>query len=251
MSDEKTRRDLEDDQAVELAVEGAVAAVDEVVAALDGAEPERDKPATTPESSMAAASYKLLSLLTDAAILANVDLPALQGKHPDKFLGDVLVDNDLLKESEIQGLLIRALHIPWVPGDRITPSEAMTALVSEAFCREHQLMPIGRARDFLTVAVANPLDTYAIEKVQEATGLTVRMVLCSRQDLQMLVATAYNPNTADDAAEYDSSEEEDMSAALTEATEALAAAEQAEEAGPAQPAGPEDPAAGATGEDEQ
>ena len=184
---------------------------------------------TTPQPGgddpVARASYRLFSLLTEGGYLPDVDLLAVRDEAPGRFLGDLLVERGLMQEAELQAALVRVLHIPWVPADRIHLPEDLVALLPEAFCQEHRLMPIARAKDFLTVAMVNPLDAGAAEQVHQLSGLRVKAVLCSQEDLDLLIRRAFS---ADASAEAESKEEADMSAALSEAAEALAAAGEGE-----------------------
>jgi hypothetical protein len=184
------------------------------------------------DDGIARASYALLSILADANVLPDVDLLALQEEAPDQFLGDLLVDKRLLNESDIQALLIRSLRIPWIEANSVHVPAELTALLSESFCRRYRLVPLSKARTFLTMAVANPLDKTGIQKVEEATGLKVRLVFCSADDLPALITRAYHGNEEEQEQEEEAevrAEEEHMSAALSEATEHFAAEEQAEE----------------------
>jgi len=137
------------------------------------------------------ASRRLARILADAEVLSNQELLAIQEEHPEEFLGDVLLREGILIESYLQGLLIRTLYVPWIAAECCTVPREVAELLSESFCREHVVVPISRARDFLTVACANPLAEEVIEEVGRITGLRVRTVLCSAEPLKKLIGAAY------------------------------------------------------------
>lgn len=162
------------------------------------------------------ASYKLLSLITDAGLLPDVDLLAVQESSPDEFLGDVLLRENMIRETDLQLLVTTALRVARIPAARIEVPPELAALLPESFCREHRLAPVSRARDFLTIAMVNPLIEGTVEEVEKVTGLQVRRVLCSSDDLDRLIQRAYSEDGGEgmaDLAEQDA--QDDMSAALS------------------------------------
>lgn len=146
------------------------------------------------------ASRRLARILVDAEVLGDDELLAIQEQHPNEYLGDVLVKEGILLEGYLQGLLIRTLYVPWVAVERCEIAAELRGLLPEAFCREHRLMPVSRARDFLTVACANPLDEEALNRVREVTGLKVRAVLCAWAQLDALIRATYAPKPVEEAA---------------------------------------------------
>ena len=137
------------------------------------------------------ASRRLARILSDANILSDDELLAVQKQHPGEYLGDVLVSEGILIESYLYGLLIRSLYVPCISADRCQVHPDTIGLVPESFCRERQLLPVHRARDFLTVVCANPLDEEAVESVRDITGMKVRVALCLPGQLQTLMKIVF------------------------------------------------------------
>lgn len=147
------------------------------------------------------ASRRLARLLADADVLADEELLTLHQRYPDEYLGDVLVREGVLLESYLQGLLVRNLHIPWIAADCCTVSPEVRKLLPEDFCRQYRIMPVARARDFLTLLCVNPLDEPSLDKVTEMTGLTVRLALCSADHLETLFSATYDKPDEDEGDE--------------------------------------------------
>jgi type IV pilus assembly protein PilB len=129
------------------------------------------------------ASRELVRILADAGVMAEEDLLALVAKYPGEYLGDVLVRHEILLERYVHSILARALRVPCVSIDGYEPEPELLAKLSEGFCRRHRVFPVCRVRRFLSLAVVNPLDTETLQRVEAATGLAVRPVLCSRRQL--------------------------------------------------------------------
>jgi len=133
------------------------------------------------------ASRRLARILSDANVLGDDELLVLQKQHPGEFLGDVLIREGILLESYLHGLLIRTLYLPWITVDRCQVSPDAVELLAESFCRERHIVPVSRARDFMTIACVNPLDEESIEEVRNITGMNVRVLLCSAEQQEALM----------------------------------------------------------------
>ena len=176
-------------------------------------------------AAMLRASRRLARLLADAEVLGDDELLSIQEQHPDEFLGDILVREGILPEGYLHGLLIRSLFVPWIAVDCCTMSPELRGLLSERLCRRRRLVPISRARDFLTVACVNPLDEEALNKVRDVTGMKVRPLLCSAQELEAFMKVAFSrpaeeeSGTDDDEAGAESEGDAGMAAATAELVE--------------------------------
>jgi hypothetical protein len=173
------------------------------------------------------ASDRLREILDETGVFSDVDLLGVQESAPREFLGDVLIDRGMLRECDIHGMLIRSLHIPFINADQLAVDAGLTDLVEEDFCHDHDLVPIARARRFLTVATSNPLNEHAFDLLAQLCGLTPRPVLCSFHDLQTLIERAYQGD--EDVAEGDRDAAE-MSSLVSEAAELLATSQEEQEA---------------------
>jgi hypothetical protein len=87
------------------------------------------------------------------------------------------------KDSELPQLA-RRLGVPYVPLlPRKLPARVQR-LVSPTLAQELHCFPIGRDRDILTVAMSNPQDSSALERLHAETGLNIFPVLANAYELQ-------------------------------------------------------------------
>jgi hypothetical protein len=182
------------------------------------APPAPEKP-SAPRTAVQEASDRLRQILDETGVFSDVDLLGVQQSAPHEFLGDVLIDRGMLRECDIHGMLTRALHIPFIRADQLAVDEEITRLVGEEFCRDHDVMPIAKARRFLTVATSNPLNQRALDLLSQLTELTIRVVLCSFHDLHTLIERAYHP---EDESSPEDAEADEMSSLVSTAAELLA-----------------------------
>ncbi len=87
------------------------------------------------------------------------------------------------KDGELP-VLARRLGVPYVPLlPRKLPAR-IQRLVSPTLAQELHCFPIGRDRDILTVAMSNPQDRSALERLRAETGLNIFPVLAHPRELQ-------------------------------------------------------------------
>ncbi len=100
---------------------------------------------------------------------------------PEKVARKVMTTT---KDTELS-LLARRLGVPYVPLlPRKLPAR-IQRLVSPTLAQELHCFPIGRDRDILTVAMSNPQDRSALERLHDETGLNIFPVLANSRELQM------------------------------------------------------------------
>ncbi len=69
-------------------------------------------------------------------------------------------------------------------------------LVPGEFAKTNQVVPIDRFRNILTVAMLCPLDDAALQSLEETTGLEVRPILCSEDDVRASIHRYYEEGAA-------------------------------------------------------
>jgi len=67
-------------------------------------------------------------------------------------------------------------------------------LVPRSFAIEHEVFPLDRIGKLLTVGMAFPLDINTVQELEDLTGLRVRRVLCSANDIRVAIDQYYPPD---------------------------------------------------------
>ena len=142
---------------------------------------------------MKGANRKLGELLIQEDIITRLQLEeALREKHPtDEFLGEVLVRLKYITEDELIGFLARQCRIPHLKLSNFQVGEEVAELIPEKICREYKLIPIDKLGTLLTVAMVNPLDVGALEKLKKTVELRIKPILCSWGDFKTIYTKIY------------------------------------------------------------
>ena len=97
-----------------------------------------------------------------------------------KSLGRILIDNGLVKESDLVSTLAGHIGLEFVDlGDYPVDAGAVN-LISDALARRYQALPIGWDEDRLVVAMADPSNVFAVDDIRTITGSDVKVVVSTK-----------------------------------------------------------------------
>lgn len=112
-------------------------------------------------------------------------------KKTGKRLGAVLVDMGLVDEKDTVEALARQLKIPYINLSTYLIDPAVVRIIPEHIARRHQLIPINKVGNKLTVAMVDPLNILAIDDIQLMTGLVVKPVVATSTDIMQALNNAF------------------------------------------------------------
>lgn len=137
-------------------------------------------------------------------------------KHDGGRLGELLVKKGITTEDEIIKALEIQLGIPKIVLKNHYINPEVPVLIKESMARRNSLIPLFLNKGILTIAMMDPLNIFAIEDVEIATGYKVRPVIATKDEILSSIAKYYGKQSAERAIEdfnreytkFDISEEE-------------------------------------------
>lgn len=146
---------------------------------------------------------KLGDLLVDANCITQQQLEeALKlQKSTGEKLGEILIKEKVISEREIIEVLEFQLSIPHVVLDNYYIDPEIPRLINEKLARRHILIPINRNRGKLVVAMADPLNIFALDDIKISTGLDVEPVIATKNDVLNAIGVYYEKESAEKALE--------------------------------------------------
>ncbi|MBB6216596.1 type IV pilus assembly protein PilB [Anaerosolibacter carboniphilus] len=146
---------------------------------------------------------RLGDLLIDAGLISKAQLDKVLQlqKITGKKLGELLIDEGIVEEKQIIEVLEFQLGIPHLDLSKYFIAPEIPRLISERLARRHTLIPIKKDRDKLIVAMADPLNIFAIDDVKIATGLIVSPAISTKQNILYAIERYYGKETAEKAVE--------------------------------------------------
>lgn len=98
-------------------------------------------------------------------------------------LGEILLEQGAIQPEALAETLSEHFDIPYVPLAGLPPERDLVRYVNEIFATRHRLVPIGRLGRQITVAIADPTRRDVARDLERSTGMKVRLVLSTPQEV--------------------------------------------------------------------
>ncbi|MCP5516443.1 MAG: Flp pilus assembly complex ATPase component TadA [Verrucomicrobiales bacterium] len=123
--------------------------------------------------------------LLDAGVLTEpqLELARREQKRRGVALGKVLVDLAMVSPERVSGFLADQVSTAYVDVARQALDNTVVELIPRDVAREHRVLPVSQVDGTLTVAMADPCDIRAIDRVHQLTGLRVEVVAATERDI--------------------------------------------------------------------
>lgn len=132
-------------------------------------------------------------MLVEAGMISQEQLEfGLANKAPAEKLGDYFIRENLITEQQLNEMLEMQLGIPNINLTQYPIDPDLTALVPKDLAKRLLVLPIKRERNKLLLAMADPMDYFAIEEVRMATGLQVEPAISAKYDLLRMLTKFYD-----------------------------------------------------------
>jgi len=121
---------------------------------------------------------------------------ALQQAHGGS-LQKILVDRGMVKEEDLLAAISQGLGIPAMNLSRLKLDPALKGLISREMATQYELVPVSCIGQTLTIAMADPLNIFALDTVTTMTGLAINPMLTSSKDIRDAIDQYYGTGVED------------------------------------------------------
>jgi type IV pilus assembly protein PilB len=152
---------------------------------------------------MNVAKKRLGDLLVDARKIAPEQLKRMLIKQQGsgKRLGEILIEEGILSEDDILGVLEQQLHINRVYLETEDVEQKFVQAIPESISKKYNLIAFGMEDNKLKVAMSDPLNIFAIDDVKISSGFNVKIYIASTKDIKNGIDRYYTNQNAQKAAE--------------------------------------------------
>jgi len=112
-------------------------------------------------------------------------------------LSEIIIDLKFIKESDLISALSEGLSFPLIDLKRFKIDPEITKIIPHNIARLYQIIPISKIGDVVTLAMADPLNVFAIDHVESLTGYKINPIISSGQDILQAIEVSYPDNTKD------------------------------------------------------
>lgn len=136
---------------------------------------------------------RLGDLLVEAGLISEEQLTyTLNTKSPNEKLGDALLREGFITEQQLIEVLEFQLGIPHINIIQYSIDQDAVQLVPKELAKRYDLMPIRKDKNKLFVAMADPMDYFAIEELRMATGYQIETAIASKNEIYRTITKYYD-----------------------------------------------------------
>jgi len=142
---------------------------------------------------MASLKERIINVLLSRQLVKKDQLDealVLQQAHGGS-LPKILVDRGMVKEEDLLAAISQGLGMPAINLSRLKLDPALKGLVSREMATQYELVPVSCIGQTLTVAMADPLNIFALDTVTTMTGLAINPMLTSSKDIRDAIDQYY------------------------------------------------------------
>ena len=123
-------------------------------------------------------------------------------------IGQILINTDMIKESTLMSFLEEKLHTPSVDLENYSIDKKCLSLINYKDALHFKILPLFMIEDTLTIAMADPMDLFSIDKIMHLTGKNIDPVIASETSILKKINEYYEIKSKvedisiDDAQDY-------------------------------------------------
>ena len=122
-------------------------------------------------------------LVTEGQLMAALDEQLVRGES----LGRVLVEIGMLSEAQLVRALAAQVGMDFVELSEYPVDRNAVALIPGSLCRRYMVLPITLIEGSIVLAMADPGNVLAVDDVRTLSGLPVRTVVATHDDLTIAI----------------------------------------------------------------
>lgn len=136
---------------------------------------------------------RLGDLLVEAGLLSEDQLQStLKEKSPGQKLGDALLQRGHITEQQLIEVLEFQLGIPHISLYRYPFDVKLFNLIPKETAKRNRLIPLKKEGDKLFVAMADPMDFFAIDDLRLSTGFQIETAIATKDDILRAINKYYD-----------------------------------------------------------
>jgi len=155
-------------------------------------EEERGKIDLDGSASTSRGVQKLGEYLIEAGIVDEFTLlRVLAEEEKSQTIDQMLLDTGILDDLNIAKALAKQVKVPLIRLKDLEIPQEVTSLIPVKVAKTHLLAPVKVSEGKLLVAMANPLDSDAIQALRLMTGMKIEVAVAPREDILEALVRAY------------------------------------------------------------
>ena len=131
-----------------------------------------------------------------------LDIALAEQKNKGGTLSEVIIKLQFIKESDLISVLSEGLNFPLIDLKRFKLDPEIVKLIPRDIARRYGIIAISKIGDIITLAMADPLNIFAIDHVEQLTGYKINPIISPRVEILAAVESGYPENSQDMIGEF-------------------------------------------------
>ena len=142
---------------------------------------------------MASLKDRIQEILIRDKLISQEDLRRAldEQKKTGEELNKILIRLKLIDEDTLTHLLSQDLGYPLISISRLKIDPELIKIIPKDIAVKYQIMPISVMGDRLTLAMADPLNIFAIDNIKALTGYTISPIISKTKDIEKTIEKYY------------------------------------------------------------
>jgi len=140
---------------------------------------------------------RITNKLLESRIISQdqLDKALLFQKEKGGKLSQIFIDLGFVKQKEFLITLSQDLNIPLINLNKYNVDPAVIEIIPREVSRHYHILPLSKMGPTITIAVADPLNIFAIDDIKSLTGFDVRLVLTDSGSIDAAIEQHYGKYT--------------------------------------------------------
>lgn len=140
-----------------------------------------------------AKSAKIEEVLSDLGMISREQFNEALSiqKKEGGALSQIIINAKYISEEDFVAILVTQCGLPYLQLNNYEVDKEILKLIPKDIAREFKVIPIDKIGDILTVAMADPLNNTAVEKIRKITSLSVEKFISTFSEINNAISQYY------------------------------------------------------------
>jgi len=126
-----------------------------------------------------------------------LNLALEEQKKKGGTLSEIITGLKFIREIDLVSVLSEGLNFPPIDLKRFKLDPEVVKLIPRDIARRYGIIAVSRIGDIITLAMADPLNIFAIDHVEDLTGYKINPIISSSQDIITAIDLSYPDSSQD------------------------------------------------------
>jgi len=132
-------------------------------------------------------------IITEPRLKEAIELQKKKGGS----LKNSLIELGFVNEKDLMAVLSQGLGIPPIALSRFKIDPELLKLIPRDIAKKYQIIPVSKVGNSLTIAMADPLNVFAIDDIRLLTGMEIGTIITSQKDVEDAIEQYYTEYSHD------------------------------------------------------